>query len=162
MRKLAVHTVAVVCLLGLTCPLGHASVTEVQYTFFAQIGGNDSASAQFLSPTFIATDTAIPASQLESCQFIGLPCASVTLKPDFFVTNLGFLDVFQLRSVNGIGVGDGFPNGAFGAYGTYFDLTGTALLSVQSFTFIPTPEPSTLSLMGSGVMGLVGFLRRRN
>ena len=161
MRKLAAHSLAFACLLVVTSALSHASVTEVQYTFFAQLGGNNTASARFLTPTFVATDTTIPASQLEFCQFTGTSCASVILEPGLFVQPFGVVDVFTVTASNSTLVAYAFPNGSFGAFGTYFATSGTALLSVQSVTVTPAPEPSSLLLLSSGTLALAGVLRRK-
>jgi hypothetical protein len=47
---------------------------------------------------------------------------------------------------------------------TYLDFTasgGNVLLSSLSFTTATTPEPSSLVLMGSGILGLAGAVRRK-
>lgn len=46
----------------------------------------------------------------------------------------------------------------------YIDVTslnGNVLLSSLSFTTAPTPEPSGLALLGTGILGLAGVVRRK-
>ncbi len=130
------------------------SIQEVEYTFFAQLGGNDTESAQFIVPEFVNSDVTIPFSQLLSCQIDGVSCASVTLQPNevFF----GTFDEFTLNPQGATGVGYGFPTTAFQNFGTYSDISGTALLSVQSVEVTPTPEPASIGLVLAGG-SLIGF-----
>ena len=161
MLKIKVCVALLVSVLTLGAVAAHASVTEVEYTFFAQLGGNNTESAQFLVPSFITSDVTIPFSQIKFCQIETNPCGSIDLQPNLYVTGLGLFDVFRENNQTLRGVGFAFPVGSFDAVGTYFDLSGTALLSVQTVTFTPTPEPSALLLMSSGALGVAGMLRRR-
>jgi hypothetical protein len=132
-----------------------APIQEVEYTFFAQLGGNDSESAQFIVPEFVNSNVNIPSSQLQSCQIDGVACGSVTLEPNL-VTDIGTFDEFAVNPMGLNGLGYVFPTTAFDNFGTYFDLSGTALLSVQSVEVTPTPEPSSVGLVLAGG-SLIGF-----
>ena len=73
---------------------------------------------------------------------------------------VGLRDVFRVDTI-GAGLGYVFPQGSFDAVGTYFDLTGSALLSVNTITFTPPPEPATLLLTGTGILAMVSIARRK-
>jgi hypothetical protein len=137
-----------------------APIQEVEYTFFAQLGGNETESAQFIVPEFVNSDITIPFSQLQSCQIDGVACASVTLQPNevFF----GTFDEFTVNPQGASGVGYEFPTTAFDNFGTYLDISGTGALSVQSVEVTPTPEPASIGLVLAGG-SLIGFwtVRRR-
>jgi len=144
----------VMILLAMTPVIAQAStIQEVQYTFFAQLGGNAVESAQFVVPEFVTSDVTIPLGQLESCQVTALTCASVTLLPDF-----EGVDLFRINSTIGPVLGSAFPAGTFQTFGISFDQSGSALLTVQSVTETTTLEPSSLSLLMVGI-GALGFAR---
>jgi hypothetical protein len=119
-----------------------APVQEVEYTFFAQLGGNEAESAQFIVPDFVSSDVTIPFTQIVSCQIVGVPCGSVTLQPDETLQGIGTYDTLSLNPEDGTGLGYIFPVHAFQAFGTYFDNSGTALLSIQSVEVFPAPPPA--------------------
>jgi hypothetical protein len=130
------------------------SIQEVQYTFFAQLGGNETESAQFIVPEFVNSNVTIPFSQLQSCQIDGVVCASVTLQP--LVDYFGTFDEFTVNPQGANGLGYAFPSTAFQNFGTYFDISGTAVLTVQSVEVTPAPEPSGIGLALAGG-SLIGF-----
>ena len=41
------------------------------------------------------------------------------------------------------------------------DVSGGDSLAIGTVSFVPTPEPGTLLLLGSGALGLAGIVRRR-
>jgi hypothetical protein len=153
----------------LTAAAGSArasSIEEIQYTFFAQRGGNVVESAQFVVPEFVTSGVGIPASQLEVCEGAGFACGGVTLEPAEFVGSIGVFDVFVIDDVQGFGPGYDFPDGAFQTLGTAFDRTGLALLDVRKVLVTPpaeAPEPSSLMLLalGSGSLALAKVLQKR-
>jgi hypothetical protein len=143
------------CLLAMGSEAARARVIEeIQYTFFVQIFGNETLSAQFLVPTVVTADVTIPSSQLESCQVESAPCTSVTLLPDSMDQFFGKADEFEPRTSKLTEV-DPFPVGVFQSLGTNFDSSGQGLVSIKQVP-VAVPEPPTqiLLLIGAGLLGL--------
>jgi hypothetical protein len=159
MRKL---TGALIALLFGLSGSAHASAV-IEYTFFAELetGTNSVATAQFIVPTFVTADMLIPANQLISCSYSGMPCTDVQLLPDFFLG--GPNQPVDLISVDpGVpGRPFAFPLGTFDTTGTSLDITGMAVLEVEQVEATPLPAALPLFAGGLGLLGFFGTKRRR-
>jgi PEP-CTERM motif len=52
-----------------------------------------------------------------------------------------------------------FPSGSFSAPGTYVSDSGDTTVTISQV--VPTPEPSSLILLGTGCLALIGLRRKR-
>jgi hypothetical protein len=132
-----------------------AAADTITYTFTGT-GFNSASGFSFTTSGFITTSTTITASQMTYCSLqFGNPCTSVT----FFPQSVGgFYDTLSPFGSNATF----FQAGAVGAVGTYQPLpiprSQPGVLTVTQST--ETPEPASLALFASGILG-TGALQRR-
>jgi hypothetical protein len=139
----------------------------------ASFGSVNNVNITFTSPTFITSFTQIGSqygttfsnTPNATCNFGGATCYSLTFNPDY----PGFNQLYIYNSSSG-GSTDlfYFAIGAFGSFGTYneslcgnFDCTGRGAVLTVSEKVSETPEPGTLALLGTGLLGIAGPLRRK-
>lgn len=144
----------VVVFLATSALAAHADSYEYNFTGFQVTDGGivDASNFTYISPTLIATDTLIDPL---SCNYFAQSCTHVEINP------LG--DLIQFRLTGGLfstATWVGFPAGFF-SVGThnlpfFADLTITDLTPIAA-----TPEPSTIALLGTGLLGVLGTFRRR-
>jgi hypothetical protein len=112
MRSGIVTAIAPLFLLATGCAAAQAKVVEeVQYSMFAQLGGNATASAQILVPNFVTANLDVSPAQLQFCEIVATPCAGVSLLPDNTALSLTAEDVISIVTVGPIGllmIGAGF------------------------------------------------------
>jgi hypothetical protein len=85
---------------------------------------------------------------------------------DFFANAPFFLTPGQSATFDifSVAIPVGTP---LGTYGGFFEILGGAdggandVLATANFSVVATPEPSSLMLLGSGLAGLVGVVRRK-
>jgi hypothetical protein len=117
---------------------------------------------------------------------VGMPFPvwlSVTFGGNTLTTQLTLIDVFggtgkapsfegNFGSATTTGTIAGFPNGVSGTIDFAVRLQGAPSIStlgsgstvkgfLSSGELVPTPEPGTLALLGTGIVGLAGAIRRR-
>ena len=137
-----------------------ASRAAVIYDFSGIVNGVGAAEMfRYTSPAFLATDTFVPASALDSCSTgQGLPCFGVNFLPSGPDTPQHYPELtFQIRNPdNSVGtVFYFFPLGSsFAAYGTLTNVpslgnTGTLTISA------PVPEPANAFAVVLGVLVLL-------
>jgi hypothetical protein len=147
--------------------IGITDATQVSFLLNAAEPAGNSLSLNGLSVTFY--DAAGTAIFTATCQASCLAAANVDMgvNTQTGTGNSGFtftLDAAQAAAVNalpgspstyrvGLSTSLGIPNPAEGGQETYF--------VYNNQTAVVTPEPSTTALMATGLIGLVGFVRRR-
>ncbi len=152
MRALSWIGCAVVAVIvAVMVPSAHADTFTYQFTSEApDFPGNYTFT--YTSPTLITSDESglLPSS----CSALGVPCSSVSI--------LAATGEIQIEGDNGLTV-PGLP-------ASFFNV-GTNVFGYSSITITdntgdinctsPVPEPSTVALLGSGLLGVAGLLRRR-
>lgn len=117
----------------------------------------------FTEPSILTTDTIIPASSLLTNNTPDL--VSVELNPNSFICGGIFLPVPDASSCIFFNEPTTFSGYYFSpeltSLGTY--VTGNQVLTITQTPAgsAATPEPSTLALLGTGILGLVGVTRRK-
>jgi hypothetical protein len=140
----------------------YASADTYQYTDYIS-PGYGGGMYSFDSNSILSVETTILAS---SFTYSSDPSAiSLTIDPNSPVCpsgNRGGEACVEIKSSGGDGF-EGF-NGPFDAPGTYYNLYGGESLTITDLTPASpavTPEPSSIALLGTGLLMLVGTLRRR-
>ena len=118
-------------------------------TFTYNYSDTSGYSFTFSNPTLITSDTLI--TNFSACNENGSPCKAIDFNPSGDVLTLtieGFVTNYQIGSLLSSGVGTNIG-----------EFTGQTLI----ITDVPsqTPEPSSLMLLGTGIVGAGGMMRRR-
>ena len=147
----------------LASAIGLAATASPAHAFVVYSMTNPSANFVFFSydlPGFITTNTVVPAADLAFNNTLH-PATSV----DFIMSSLsdpGFADVqITIEPFPGVPtVQDKFvPAVDLAQYGTYQAAPGSFGYP-NSFVEVAAPEPTSLALLGAGLLGLVGLRRR--
>lgn len=152
MRMFKVVTLLVLAAL---VPCSGAVIYELTGTSGVQFA----VSFQLTTPSFITTDTTVPAAGLDVCSTTFEACSSVSFSPislhdnnfshiEFFTTTTATLFFFDLGSFT-----------APGSYNTSFGL-GEGTLTVTEIDDV-VPEPASVTLMLGGIAGLLAARRYR-
>lgn len=130
---------------------GQTSVAGLQYDFFLQdnLGGNPG--AQYLNNVYI-NDVLVGSFEVPDCNFCG---TEMELTGTFNFSAIEGDGTYALSIVLGESVPGGDGNEIFLAPGS------ATLLDSTTTTTGTTPEPGTFVLLGSGMVGLASWVRRR-
>lgn len=130
-------------------PAAHADT--YQYIVSTSYSGIFNASMTFDTTALITGQTTI--SNFISCQDDGNACTALNVN--------GSTGAFNLYAV-GDGLGTYFPTGWFDVVGNHTGGPFNQAVNVVDLTqSAMTPEPSSVALFGTGVLGVAGMLRRR-
>jgi len=151
--------------------LAHA---DYVYSFSGETTGGTVDTFTFTSTTLIQSDTVV---SLSSCASGGVPCSYAAIYPN----GASYIDpsnpvIYYDQMITGANPGDYyfFDSDAFGQVGVHTtdafftslleeyatDITiGTGTLTVTNTAAVP--EPSSLALLGTGVLGFLGPIRRK-
>ena len=152
--------------------LAHA---DYVYNFSGQTTAGTVDTFTFTSTTLIQSDTVV---SLSSCLSGGVPCSYAAIYPNgaSYSGSVSGPYTYYDQMITGVNPGDYyfFEADAFGQVGvhttdTFFtsllseyatDITiGTGTLTVTDTSAVP--EPSSMALLGTGVLGFVGPIRRK-
>jgi len=160
MKKIALQLLALLALISFSC-LSASADTIYTLTALAGFSNEFTVNLTVDSPTYLNSgSTTVPDSEVTCTISGGYSCNFVT----FNAAYPGFDQLsFSTNAGGGFGEAYYFAVGSFGTDGTYNetlcsnDCTGRGAV----FTVSETPEPGSLALLGSGLLGLAGGIRRK-
>jgi hypothetical protein len=130
-----------------------AHATPYTYTFSYP---QNSEHFTLTTPDLITTDNGI--YNTTTCSYLGAACDQVGIDP--FHGYMGFPTVYFLKGGNvGTTLIGGFPSDFFTTVGLH--AYGGVTMDIEQVVPAPTPEPSSIALLGTGLLGITGVVRKR-
>lgn len=162
MRRLGSRLVVIFALAAVALIGTRSARADVIYTLTGStnpaFGPVHAESFQFTSPDFITSSVTLSASDLNSCVSCALSGTAVQFFPDGSVPVILPVDYIAFTDANDVIYGFFFDAGDFSALGTYtassflpYIVSNNGTLTVEQ-----TPEPSSLPLLGIGLLALTG------